>query len=477
MLKAIKYTLILLTIITSNSAGYARQPVKPNVIFIIADDLGYGDIGVYGQKLIKTQNIDALAKKGIKFTQFYAGTSVCAPSRSSLMTGQHTGHTPIRGNKEILPEGQFPLKASAYTIAELFKDAGYATGNFGKWGLGFVDTEGDPNKQGFSQFYGYNCQRQAHDYFPDHLWDNHTRVLLPNSITRSEIYAPDLIQNKALGFIEDNKNRPFFALLSFTLPHAGLELPENDKMFMEYRKVLNEQAVSVTRVNAEASRYKGQPYPHSAYAAMVTRLDDYVGQVMSKLKKLRIEKNTLIIFTSDNGPHAEGGNDPAFFNSNAGLRGIKRDLYEGGIRVPMIVSWPAVIKKSAVSDHIGAFWDFMPTFAEITSKPRPDNIDGLSIFPVLNSKGIQQNHEYLYWEFHENGGRQAVRMGKWKGIKLNAKTNFDSHIELYNLENDPAESNDVADANPLIIKRIKEIMKDARIENSDYPFQTGPGKP
>ncbi|SKB39191.1 arylsulfatase [Daejeonella lutea] len=476
MTRCIRTFLIFsIILISGSSRGYAKD--KPNVIFIIADDLGYGDIGAYGQKLIKTPHIDALAKQGIRFTQFYAGSSVCAPSRSSLMTGQHTGHTPIRGNKEVLPEGQFPLQASAYTIAELFKDAGYATGNFGKWGLGFIGTEGDPNKQGFTQFYGYNCQRLAHDYFPDHLWDNHIRVALPNTLTVSEIYAPDLIQRKALEFLETHKNRPFFAFLSYTLPHAGLELPENDSLFSHYRKIFNEVPKTVETVKTEPSLYKGQPYPHAAYAAMVTRLDNYVGEVVAKLKKLRIEKNTVIVFTSDNGPHVEGGNDPQFFNSAAGFRGVKRDLYEGGIRVPMIVSWPAVIKKARISGYIGAFWDFMPTFSEMTGKPTPRNLDGLSILPEIKGKGKQPGHEYLYWEFHENGGRQAVRMGRWKGVKLNARTNFDSSVELYDLDNDIAEVKNIAAAHPDIVKRISEIMKDARVENADYPFMSNVNRP
>ncbi|MEJ7691729.1 arylsulfatase [Daejeonella sp.] len=462
--------LLLILLIFQFNESYAQTRNKPNVIFIMADDLGYGDIGVYGQKLIKTPNIDALAKNGIKFTQFYAGTSVCAPSRSSLMTGQHTGHTPIRGNKEAKPEGQFPLKGSAYTIAELFKDAGYVTGDFGKWGLGFVGTEGDPNKQGFDQFFGYNCQRLAHDYYPDHLWDNSTRIELPNSLTKSEVYGPDLIQARALGFIAANKTKPFFAFMSYTLPHAGLELPENDKLFLEYRNAFKESPKQVKAVKTGPSLYKGQPYPRAAYAAMVTRLDDYVGQLVSKLKDLDIEKNTLIIFTSDNGPHVEGGNDPQFFNSGGGFRGVKRDLYEGGIRAPMIMSWPSVIKAGSVSDHIGAFWDFMPTFADITSQKKPQKIDGNSILPVLKGQGSQPKHDYLYWEFHENGGRQAVRMGKWKGVRLNAKTNFNSPLELYDLANDQAESKNVAASNPEIIKKMTRIMKNARVENSDYPF-------
>jgi len=478
MIRSLKFSLILLIVSVSQlDTGYAQSASLPNVIFIMADDLGYGDIGAYGQKLIRTPNIDALAKAGIKFTQFYAGTSVCAPSRSSLMTGQHTGHTPIRGNKEAIPEGQFPLKGSAYTIAELFKNAGYVTGDFGKWGLGFVGTEGDPNNQGFDHFFGYNCQRLAHDYYPDHLWDNSTRVDLPNSLTKSEVYAPDMIQARALEFIEANKRKPFFAFMSFTLPHAGLELPENDKLFLEYRRIFNESPKVVKAIKTEPSLYKGQPYPHSAYAAMVTRLDDYVGQLVAKLKNLGIEKNTLIIFTSDNGPHVEGGNDPQFFNSSGGFRGVKRDLYEGGIRGPMIMSWPSVIESGRVSDHIGAFWDFMPTFADITNQRKPQNIDGISILPALKGKGKQQKHEYLYWEFHENGGRQAVRMGKWKGVKLNAKTNFDSPIELFDLEKDPAESTDIAALNPEVVRKIKEIMKDARVENSDYPFTSQTNSP
>lgn len=448
----------------------AQEINRPNVIFILADDLGYGDIGAYGQKLIRTPNIDSIAKKGIKFTQFYAGTSVCAPSRSALMTGQHTGHTPIRGNKEHKPEGQFPLRGTAYTIAEQFKEAGYVTGNFGKWGLGYVGSEGDPNKQGFDYFFGYNCQRLAHDYFPSHLWNNSQRVVLPNSLTSSKVYAPDLIQTKTLEFIEANKEKPFFAFLSFTLPHAGLELPEGDKLLNDYKKEFKESPKNVQPIKTEPSLYLGQAYPRAAYAAMVTRLDRYIGEVMNKLKQLNIDQNTLVIFSSDNGPHVEGGNDPAFFNSNGGFRGFKRDLYEGGIRVPMVMSWPGVIKPGTVSDHVGAFWDFLPTFSEILNREKPENIDGISILPLLKDNKVQKEHAYLYWEFHENDGRQAVRVGKWKGVKLDAISNPDGPIELYNLEEDPGEKNNVASAEPKMTSKIASIMKNARIENTDYPF-------
>lgn len=461
---------ILLSSCASQTSPTASTS-KPNVIFILADDLGYGDLGVYGQEKISTPNIDAIARNGMKFTQFYAGTTVCAPSRSALMTGQHTGHTPIRGNKETQPEGQHPLEASAYTIAELFKDAGYVTGDFGKWGLGFVGTEGDPNKQGFDRFYGYNCQRLAHDYFPDHLWENSKRINLPNTLTNPEVYAPDLIQEKTLQFITDNKDKPFFAFLSMTLPHAGLELPAGDKLFEDYKKKFKEQPLDVKEVKTEPSLYMGQKYPRAAYAAMVTRMDNYVGQVMDRLKELNIDKNTLIIFSSDNGPHVEGGNDPDFFNSRAGFKGNKRDLYEGGIRVPMLMSWPGVIKRGVVSDRIAAFWDFMPTFAELTGKNAPANIDGKSILPVLKGQNAPE-HEYLYWEFHEGGGRQAVRIGNWKGVRLNAIANPNGPIELYDLQKDKGEANNIAAAHPDMVKRMENAMREAHVESPVFPFFT-----
>ncbi|MEO6704459.1 MAG: arylsulfatase, partial [Ginsengibacter sp.] len=370
---------------------------KPNIIFILADDLGYSDVGCYGQKLIETPNIDKLASDGMKFTQYYAGTSVCAPSRSSFMTGQHTGHTPIRGNMEIEPEGQAPLPDSAFTMAEMFKKAGYATGGFGKWGLGYPGSEGVPEKQGFDEFYGYNCQRQSHNYFPDHLWNNDKRIDLTNTITHQTQYAPDLIQQQALNFIEVNKANPFFLFLPYTLPHAALQLPEGDPAFEHYKKKFKEQPKPIKPWNG--GDYQPQAYPHAAYAAMVTKLDNYVGEVIKKLKELGLDKNTLVIFTSDNGPHIEGGNDPAFFNSADGFRGIKRELYEGGIREPMIAYWPGVIKKNQTSNFICATWDFFPTFAKMVKQPDSPVSDGISILPTFIGKGKQKQHEYLYWEF------------------------------------------------------------------------------
>jgi arylsulfatase A-like enzyme len=464
----------LIALVFLAAGGFAQQPAKqPNVVFILADDLGYGDIGVFGQKLISTPNIDALAANGMKFTTFYAGTAVCAPSRSSFMTGQHTGHTPIRGNKGVPPEGQFPMKGAAYTVAELFRDAGYVTGDFGKWGLGYPGSEGEPTKQGFINFFGYNCQTLAHSYFPDHLWENTTKISLPNAPGHSEVYSADLIQSKALAFMEQNKDKPFFAFLSYTLPHAGLEPPPNDPVMLEYIKKFNEQPKQVRVSPNDRSMYIPQPYPHAAYAAMVSRLDRYVGEVVKKLKDLGIDQNTLVIFSSDNGPHKEGGNEPDFFNSSAGMRGIKRDLYEGGIREPTVMSWPAVIKKGSVSDHIGAFWDMMPTFAEMIGAKTPANIDGISFLPTLKGQTqAQKQHDFLYWEFHENNGRQAVRMGKWKAVKLNAITNFDGPIELYDLEKDPSEKNDIAAANPDVVKKMAEIMKQSHVESPDFPFHS-----
>ncbi len=462
--------IFLLSVVSS--VGYtapAFSQTKTNVVFILADDMGYGDLGVYGQKLINTPNIDQLAANGIRFTQFYAGTSVCAPSRASLMTGQHTGHTPIRGNYEIEPEGQLPLPDSTFTLAELFKNAGYATGLFGKWGLGFPGSSGEPNKQGFDQFYGYNCQRQSHNFFPDHLWENNSRVALSNTLTHQQQYAPALIQAKALAFLTANHNKPFFLYLTYTLPHAGLQLPDGDPVFEAYKQKFKETAQPV-KAGWTGVGYQPQAYPKAAYAAMVTKLDQYVGEVVKKLKELGIEKNTLIVFTSDNGPHREGGNQPEFFNSSGGFRGIKRDLYEGGIREPMIVSWPAQIKKPKESDHVGAFWDFMPTFAALLKQEQPANIDGISILPTLTSRGKQEKHKSLYWEFHEDGGRQAVRMGNWKGVRLNVKKDNQAPIQLFDLSKDPKETTDLSQANPDVVKKITAVMKNSRVENKDFPF-------
>ncbi|MBB2151682.1 arylsulfatase [Pedobacter gandavensis] len=458
------FTALIITL-----ALFSQAQQKPNVVFILADDMGYGDLGAYGQRLIETPNIDRLAADGMRFTQFYAGTSVCAPSRASLMTGLHTGHSPIRGNYEINPEGQLPLPDATFTMPEMFKKAGYTTGCFGKWGMGYPGSEGDPVKQGIDQFYGYNCQRQSHNFFPDHLWDNEKRVELNNTTTQQKDYAPEMIQKRAMSFMEANQSKPFFMYLSYTLPHAALQLPDGDLSFEYYKKKFNEQPKMIKK-EWDGKGYQPQAYPHAAYAAMVTRLDNYVGAVVAKLKALGLDKNTLIVFTSDNGPHREGGNEPEFFNSSGGFKGIKRQLTEGGIREPMIVAWPGKIKNGQVSDHVGAFWDFFPTFAALAGQPAPPQTDGLSILPTLLKKGKQQQHPFLYWEFHEDGGRQAVRMGKWKAIKEQVIRNPNAKIQLYDLSVDPQEISDLSENHPDIVKQALQIMQREHTEHKDFPF-------
>ncbi|WP_026993985.1 arylsulfatase [Flectobacillus major] len=447
---------------------------RPNIVLIVADDLGFGDVGFNGQQLIKTPNIDRLASQGMKFSQFYAGTSVCAPSRSALISGLHTGHTYIRGNKGVQPEGQEPIADSVLTVAEVLKKAGYITGAFGKWGLGPVGSEGDPNKQGFDQFFGYNCQTLAHRYYPNHLWNNAEKIVLEanENLVKNKIYAPDLIQNKALDFIESQRNgKPFFLFLPYILPHAELIVPE-DSIFQYYKGKFAEKPFKGHDYGPKATvgGYASQEYPHAAFAAMVTRLDWYVGQVVAKLKEKGLDKNTIIVFSSDNGPHVEGGADPSFFKSSGKFKGVKRDLYEGGIREPFIVTWPNVIKPNSKSDHIGAFWDLLPTFAELGGVSIPKGIDGISFASLLTGKGKQRQHNYLYWEFHEQGGKQAIRQGKWKAIRLNAIDNPDGPVELYDLEKDPSEAQDLANQYPEKAKELGDLIKRSHRPSALFPF-------
>ncbi|MHC4567190.1 MAG: arylsulfatase [Planctomycetota bacterium] len=424
----------------SATASSAR---RPNIIFILADDLGYGDLGCYGQKTIKTPNIDKLAEEGMKFTDHYAGSTVCAPSRCCLMTGLHTGHAIVRAN------GNVPLRPSDVTVAELLKKTGYTTGIIGKWGLGEPETTGIPNKQGFDYWFGYLNQRHAHNYYPSYLWRNEEKYELPNEVnhviggrdrtpggvaTKRVQYSHDLFAAEALRFVERNKDRSFFLYLPFTIPHA----------------------------NNEAGN-KGMEIPS------LTRMDGDIGKLMALLKRLDIDKNTIVMFSSDNGPHKEGGADPAFFNSSGPLRGYKRALYEGGIRVPMIARWPGKIEAGSKSNHISAFWDLLPTCCELAGSDIPDDIDGISMVPTFLSRRRQQKkHEALYWEFHEQGKKQAVRMGKWKGIRLNVAKKPDGPIELYDLKNDIGEKNNVADRNPEIAVKIGKYMKAARTPSEHW---------
>jgi arylsulfatase A-like enzyme len=459
-----------------------EKQIKPNVIYILADDLGHGDLGCYGQEKISTPNIDKLASEGMLFTQHYSGSTVCAPSRSSLMTGLHTGHTFIRGNKEVKPEGQFPLAAEAYTIAELMKDAGYVTGAFGKWGLGMNGTEGDPNSQGFDNFFGYLCQRYAHRYYPAYLWENGTKVILEgNDWEKTTIHAPDVIQEKVLSFIKSNKDKPFFLYIPSVIPHAEI-LPPDDSLLQKYLGRFEETpfgSANPSRPHAgndygqEGFRIEGyarQEKPRAAFAALVNRLDIQVGEIVELLDELGLSENTIVIFTSDNGPHQEGGADPDYFDSNGPLKGYKRDLYEGGIRVPMIVKWPAKIKAGSVTDHQSAFWDFMPTLAELTQTTIPENIDGISYLPTLLGTGNQKSHDFLYWEFHELGGRIAVRQGDWKLVRRDV---FDAEkitTELYNLKDDISESNNIAGDFPEIVEELIGISRQSHVDSPVFEF-------
>jgi len=472
--------------LSATSCSEPETPVnKPNIVYILADDLGYGDLGCYGQEQIKTPHIDRLAAEGMLFTQHYSGSTVCAPSRSVLMTGQHTGNTFIRGNKKSTAEsgGDYPLSSESITIAEILKSAGYTTGAFGKWGLGMADNEGSPLRHGFDTFFGAMCQSYAHRYYPAFLWkDDQKYYLEGNDWVNKNTYAQDVIQEKTLDFIRENKANPFFLYVPHLIPHAELLVPEDSFLDLYKGKFPEthwgfeptDNYLLGNDYGADNFHYAGYApvkNPRAVFAAMVSRLDHHVGQIMVLLEELQLRNNTLIIFTSDNGPHKAGGADPDFFRSNGPLRGYKRDLYEGGIRVPMIASWPSRIKKGTVTNHISAFWDVLPTLAEIGGATYPvDNIDGISFFPELIGDENQEKHEYLYWEFHEQRGKIAVRMGDWKGVRNNVFTEDYSGMELYNLFNDLQEQNNVAHEHPGIVGQIEFIMKNARTESLVFDF-------
>ena len=442
---------------------------RPNIILILADDLGYGESGCYGQQKIQTPNIDRMATMGMRFTQFYAGTAVCAPSRASLMTGLHTGHTAVRGNRGYKPEGQFPLPDSSLTIASVLQRQGYTTGAFGKWGLGYPGSTGEPLKKGFTDFFGYNCQTLAHNYYPDHLWQNDQRLELPGNRGKDSVYSADLIHQHALQFLKEQHGQPFFLYLAYTLPHASLHGP-HDSIYQHYVQQFHEPAATASKED-QKSDYTFEPYPHAAFASMVTRLDHYVGDILQQVKELGLSDNTIILFTSDNGPHQEGGGDPVFFNSSGIYRGIKRDLYEGGIRVPFIAVWKNKIEPGTTTSFPATFWDLFPTFQDLAGISPSPSIDGISFLPVLECHGKPlHQHEYLYWEFHESGGRQAVRWGKWKGIFQHVNTDAHPSLELYDLEKDPGEKQDVAAGHPDIVKKLTGYIQESHQYNKDWPL-------
>lgn len=451
----------------------SSDPNRPNVIFILADDLGYGDLSFLGQKHFNTPNIDQLAKEGLFFSQMYSGSTVCAPSRSVIVTGQHTGHTYIRGNKEVKPEGQYPLADSIHTLFEFFKEEGYHTGAFGKWGLGYPGSYGDPLNQGVDRFYGFNCQRIGHNYYPRELWDDHKQVSLSGNVdTKEEDYAPYFIQNKALQFIRDHHDEPFFLFRPTIIPHAELKAPEEIlKKYIEKFEPETPYKGVDSGPNYKVGGYGSQTHPHAAFAAMIEILDQQVGEIVTLLDSLGIRDQTLILFSSDNGPHLEGGADPDFFDSNQQFRGYKRDLYEGGIRVPTIANWPGKIQPGT-TDHMTAFWDIYPTMIDLlNSKQQPHDMDGLSFLPtLLGQTKDQQKHPHLYWEFHEKGGRIAVRQGDFKLVYYNVLKEEEAQIELYNIKADPGESQNLAKDLPDKVSELLEIAKKERTPSPVFNF-------
>ncbi|UCC72635.1 MAG: arylsulfatase [Gemmatimonadota bacterium] len=475
-----------LALINLQSCGEATGGA-PNIIFILADDLGYGELGSYGQVKIRTPNLDRLAIGGMRFTQHYSGSPVCAPSRAVLLTGLHTGHTYIRDNDEMPErgdvwhdlslEGQRPLPENSYSIGTMLQAAGYTTAAIGKWGLGGPGSSGEPNRQGFDHWYGYLCQRIAHNYYPPHLWRNTEKHVLENeyfyphqrlpehvdphdpasyeSYSGTQ-YSMDLMMEEALSFIQRNRDRPFFLYLPFPVPHVALQVP--DESVVEY-----EGAFPETPYRGERG-YLPHRTPRAAYAAMITRMDREIGRIIALLEQLGLDDSTLVLFTSDNGPTFNGGTDSEFFSSAGPLRGLKTELYEGGIRVPLIARWPRHIEGGTIADHVSAFWDFLPTFAELARAEIPVQVDGLSLLPTLLGRpDDQQRHEYLYWEYQ---GRQAVRLGDWKGYRARV----DGAIELYDLGTDVAEQHNVADEHPEVVGRIAEIMLSGRTESDLFPL-------
>ena len=484
------FLITFILLVSCNTSNSETTNTRPNIIYFLADDLGYGEIGINGQSIIKTPHIDALANSGMLFTQHYSGAPVCAPARYMLLTGLHAGHAYIRGNDEWAErgevwnyglasndpafEGQRPIPESTITIGHKLQEAGYTTGIFGKWGLGAPNTEGVPNRQGFDEFFGYNCQRQAHNLYPPHLWKNDEKIILNNDLVapRTKLdsladpyndisyskynqkeYAPTVIHKEALRFIEHNKNEPFFMYYASPLPHLPLQAPLDE--VERYKKQLGNEEPYLGNKGYFPNRN-----PRATYAAMISYLDQQLGEVVSLLKELDLYDNTIIIFSSDNGPTYTGGVDFDYFESSLpfqnGYGKTKGYVYEGGIRVPTIVSWPNRIKPGTQSNHISSFYDVMPTLCEIAGISPPEKIDGISFANELIGKE-QLAHEFLYWEFPSYNGQQAVRMGKWKAIR---KDIFDGNlnIELYDLDSDIAETTDVSKNHPDIIKQIELIM-------------------
>ncbi len=489
-----KRLLLLLSLVLA--AGTSVAAKKPNIVFIMADDLGWSELGCYGQTKIRTPHIDGLAKQGMRFTSGYTGNAVCAPSRCVLMTGKHPGHAEVRNNRAMTrfgePEGQHPISAEAVTVAELLKKEGYATGAFGKWGLGNTGSSGNPTKQGFDRFFGYNCQAHAHSYYPETLWSDNKKVKLNNNPPvpghaslakgadpanprsydefKGQDYAPDRINEQALKFIRDHKNEPFYLYYPTIIPHVALHVPDE-----ELKPYLDLKWNDPPFTRSGGYGYTPHFTPRAAYAAMISRMDRYVGNVLSELKKQGLEDNTIVVFTSDNGAtHLKDEVDFDFFESVKPLRGLKGSLYEGGIRVPLIVKWPGRVKAGSESGFRTGTEDWMPTLLDLigAKTKAPKDIDGISIAPTLLGKK-QPARKFLYREFTGYGGQQAVWLGKWKGVRQNMlkKGNKDPlKIELYDLKADISESKDVAAANPKVVARIRKLMAEQHTPDEIFKF-------
>jgi arylsulfatase A-like enzyme len=429
---------------------------RPNIIYILADDLGYGDLSCYGQTKFNTPNIDKMAQDGMRFTQHYSGSTVSAPTRACLMTGLHTGHSYVRGNSD----NTFP--STVQTFPGMLQREGYVTGMYGKWGLGNYPSTGEPDDHGFNEFFGYTNQGLAHRHYPDVLIDNGVTVTLPgNDWLNKVVYAPDTIHKRALDFIDRHQQEPFFLYCSYTIPHAEIIVPE-DSIFQSYKGRYSETAYKGSDyigAGTKTGSYCSQPFPKATFMSMIARLDLYVGQIIKKLDELGLSENTIIMFSSDNGPHQEGGANPDFFNSSGGYRGIKRDLYDGGVKIPFIVKWPGKIAPGLNSDHLSAHWDIFPTIKDLISSDETFVGDGISLLPTLLQQGTQKAHKYLYWEFFEKEGRRGLRWNDWKLVQYNMTANPNATWLLYDLKNDPGETTDVAAGNPVLVDKLKNAVE------------------
>jgi arylsulfatase A len=453
----------------TNSVAASSTDEPPNIIFVLADDLGWADLGCYGGTKIRTPSIDRLAAEGLRFTQHYAGNAVCAPSRCCLMTGKHPGHAFIRDNRQVQPgaEGQYPIPGDTITIAKLLKARGYRSGAVGKWGLGPPGSEADPTRQGFDLFFGYNCQGHAHNYYPTYLWRNDERITLDGNDggRTGQQFSHDLMEAEALSFIRGHSNEPFFLYVPFTIPHLALQVP--DDSLAEYVGKWDEEPYDGSK------GYQPHSTPRAAYAAMVTRMDRSVGRISDLIRELDLDERTIIFFSSDNGPaplHV-GGSDSRFFESAGALRGLKGELYEGGIRTPLIARWPRKISPGTTTDIPSAFWDLLPTLCELAGAKVPTDTDGISLVPTLLGERIQKRHEFLYWEFPSSGGQQAVRIGDWKAIRTNLNRK-PADIELYNLTADPNEQHNLAAVQPEMVARAERVMREQHTTSAVFPIKS-----